>query len=142
MGWDRKKGVLNIPDAKGTIHNILDQYEMLTLKDVEQSEISHMAEDSRQTQESYMAYQCLYNSLTREARSQMSLLLEKYQIVITAGLRNIDVPSGILYLKILIGRARMDSTASAIALRAKITNLHVTISTYFSNINKFNNHVR
>ena len=53
-----------------------------------------------------------------------------------------DVPSGILYLKIIIGRARMDSTVSAIALRAKISTLRVTISTYLFDIVKFNNHVR
>ena len=72
----------------------------------------------------------------------MSLLSEKFQIEIKSGQRSMDVPSRILYLKILIGRARMDSTASAIALRAKISNLHFTILTYLFNIVKFNNHVR
>ena len=142
MGWDREKGVLDIPDTNGQVHNVVEHYAMLTLKDVEKSEIGHMADDSRQAQDSYMAYQCLYNSLTREARSQMSLLSDKYQIEIKSGERSMDVPSGVLYLKILIGRARMDSTASAIALRAKISNLHVTISTYLFDIVKFNNHVR
>ena len=142
MGWHCKRGVLNIPDANGQIHNVVDHYAMLTLKDVERSEISHMADDSRQAQDSYMAYQCLYNSMTQEARSQTSLVSEKYQIEIKAGLRSMDFPSRILYLKILIGRARMDSMVSAIALRAKISNLHVTISTYLFGIVKFNNHGR
>ena len=53
-----------------------------------------------------------------------------------------DVPSGVLYLKIPIGRTCMDSMASPIPLHAKITNLHVTISTYHYDINNFNNHVR
>ena len=142
MRWDRNRGVLNIPDANGQIHNVVDNYVMLTLKDVERSKISHMADDSRQAQDSYMAYQCLYNSLTQEACSHMSLVSEKCQIEIKAGLRIMDVPSGILYLKILIGRACMDSTASLIALHARIYNLHVTISTCLFNIVKLNNHDR
>ena len=64
MGWDNEKSVLNIPDASGTIHNIVDHYAMLTLKDVERNEVTNMLNDARHAQDSYMAYQCLYNSLT------------------------------------------------------------------------------
>ena len=53
-----------------------------------------------------------------------------------------EIPSEILYLKILIGRTCMDSISSVIALRAKISNLHVTISNYLYDNTKFNNHVR
>ena len=56
MGWDREKGVLIIPDANGTTNNIVDQYAICTLKDIEQSKIIHMEDNSRQAQDSYMEY--------------------------------------------------------------------------------------
>ena len=142
MRWDRERGVLNIPDANNTIHNVVDHYAMLRLKHVERNKISNMANNSRQAKDSYMTYKCLYNSMTREAQSQMSLVSEKCQIEIKARLRSMEVPSEILYLKILIERSRMESMASVIALRARVSNLHVTISTYLFDIVKFNNHVR
>ena len=51
MGWERERGVLEILDANGQIHNVVDHYAMLALKDVERGEISHMADDSRKAQD-------------------------------------------------------------------------------------------
>ena len=59
MGWDHERGVLDMPDANGQVHNVVELYAMLTLKDAEKSEIGHMADDSRQAQDLYMAYQCI-----------------------------------------------------------------------------------
>ena len=142
MGWDREDGVLMITDTDGEKRNLVTEYALLTMDDILKSEEKVLAADSRDTQESYMIFQCLFNSLTRQAKSQLSLTSGDFQIAVTDGNDETIISSGPLYLKVIIREARMDSTATTIALRAKITRLPRTIYSYRHAIPKFNVHVR
>lgn len=114
----------------------------MMVSDIEKSKIAHMTANTQHVKDLYMIYQFLYNSLTLEAYLQLGLLSHEYQVIITDGNCQIEFPSGVLCFKILFSKAHMDSTASEIALRAKVSNLQLTISNYLYNTKKFNTHVR
>ena len=117
MGWDRENGPLRIPDDTGTKRDLVSQYALLSDKNVTDSELKVMGVESRDSQDSYMIFQCLYKSMTRSAKSALSLRSEDWQIEIDDGTIKNMVPSGPLYLKKIITEARMDNTATLVALR-------------------------
>jgi hypothetical protein len=86
------------------------------------------------TQDSMMLYQFLINSLTDKAKLQMLSEKDKYYIN--------DVPSGVCFLKEIIGRSSIDSTAKVGMLRTKIANLpNVIMEEYKGNRRTFNIYV-
>ena len=73
MGWDRENGPLKIPDGTGTKRDLVSQYALPSDKNVTDSELKLMGVESRDSQDSYMIFQCLYRSMTRSAKSALSL---------------------------------------------------------------------
>ena len=64
MGWDRESGCLMITDDSGTQRNLILQYALLSDDNITASEVTVMGIESRDRQDSYMIYQCLYRSMT------------------------------------------------------------------------------
>ena len=63
-------------------------------------------------------------------------------IEVTDGRTKTMTPSGPLFLKLIINEARMDNTATTVALRQQVINLHATITTLKYEITVFLIHVR
>jgi hypothetical protein len=129
--WD---GLLTVNDTAGVAKNLINSYGMLTMEECRAQATKQLANKDRMTQDSMMCYQFLINSLTDKAKLQM--LSEKDQYYIN------DVPSGICFLKAIIGRSSIDSTAKVGMLRKKIANLpNVIMGEYKGNIRTFNIYV-
>ena len=67
MGWDREGGPLMIKDDNGEKRSLLAEYGCISLANVLASETIVTTTDDRDTQDSYLIFHCLYNSLTRAA---------------------------------------------------------------------------
>ena len=129
MGWDRESGCLMINDDSGTQGNLMSQYALLSDDNITASKVTVMGIESRNSQDSYIIYQCLYRSMTRSVKSALSLRADDWQIEVNDGNTKNLVPSGPLYLKRIIAEARMDNTATLVALRQSVVALKVTIAT-------------
>jgi hypothetical protein len=51
------------------------------------------------------------------------------------------IPIGILYLKILIGKASIDTKAKVLLLREQVSNLHIKMGDFNGNVREFNMYV-
>jgi hypothetical protein len=81
-----------------------------------------------------MCYQFLMSSLTDKAKLQILSEKENYHIN--------DLPSGVCFLKAIIGRSSIDSTAKVGMLRKQIANLPASIiDEHKGNIRTFNIYV-
>lgn len=136
MAWEYKNSILLVTDADGTKRSLMTEYVLMTLYDVQKSKEVVLMADSRDTQDSYLMFQCFYNTLICSAKSQICLISDDYHVHLT------DAHSGSLLLKIVSKESRIYTTASGIALQAKLTTLNVTIATLRFNILKLNIHVQ
>jgi hypothetical protein len=129
--WD---GLLAIEDDGKTPRNLIDRYGMLTMDNCRAHATAHLAVQNRMYQDSMMLYQFLKSSLTEKA--QLTMLGEKDTYYVN------DTPSGVCFLKAIIGRSSIDSTAKVSMLRKRIATLPSTImSEHSGNIRTFNTHV-
>ena len=101
-----------------------------------------LAVDSRDTHELYMKFQCIFNSLTRQANSHLNLTSDEFEITVTNGTSETIITNGPLYLKTILREAHMDSMTTMIVLCTKIITLPTTIQTFWHTIPIFNVHVR
>jgi hypothetical protein len=131
FNWE---SLLTVEDSSGTDRSLLNSYGMLTMDDCRKHAAAHLALQDRMTQDSMMCYQFLINSLTDKAKLHMLAEKDKYYVN--------DVPSGVCFLKAIIGRSSIDSTAKVGMLRKKIANLpNAIMSEFKGNIRTFNTYV-
>ena len=136
MGWEDT--ILLIPDdvnnLTGTAKNFLKyygSYSMDHLKDV--AKLYHPNKNNRLTQESFQLWNCLMDSITKEARDKVTIKEEEYTIE--------GESCGILLLKIIISKASVDTNASMAAVRTQLATLDRYIKTVDYDIAVFNHHV-
>jgi hypothetical protein len=131
FNWDN---LLTVNDANGVPRNLINGYGMLTMDECIAHATIKLAVQDRMTQDSMMCYQFLINSLTDKAKLQILSEKDKYYVG--------DVPSGVCFLKAIIGRSSIDSTAKVGMLRKKIANLpNVIMEEYKGNVRTFNIYV-
>jgi hypothetical protein len=127
FGWDT---IMNVPDASGTERNLATNYGQITLEDVKRHARTYISTDTRAAQDSIMLYQFLTNSLTEDANTSVLSNSATYTIA--------TLPSGACLLKILIGKASIDTKAKVLLLREVISNLHIKIGEFSGDVRKFN----
>jgi hypothetical protein len=131
FNWD---ALLTVKDATNVDRHLINSYGMLTMDDCRTHATTHLALQNRMTQDSMMLYQFLLNSLTDKAKLQILSEKDKYYVT--------NVPSGVCFLKAIIGRSSIDSTAKVGMLRKKIANLPNSImDDHKGNIRTFNIYV-
>ena len=89
---------------------------------------------NRISQNSYMSYMCLMASLNEDAKAQVNLRREDFIID--------DVGSGPLLLKVIISLAYVDTEATVMVLRQRLSDLHIHIADFNGDIIKFNSYVK
>ena len=140
---DDRKGILNIPedhrDPRSKRHYMPDEYGQVSLEKIATYENSYLGGNTREVQNSYMLFQCLMNSISREARIKVEGWDEEF-IVENNAVTN--VPSGNLLLKIIIRESHLDTNATTQSIRNKLSNLNEYISTIGNDITKFNGYVK
>jgi hypothetical protein len=81
-----------------------------------------------------MMVNCLVDLLTKEAKAEMFMEVDKYTIS--------GYPDGLCFLKVLIGKAQVETIATVNTLWSMINKLPVKIVELNGNIVEFNNHVK
>jgi hypothetical protein len=132
FGWNV---IVTVPDSSvpPIPRNLLTNFGQVTLADCNAHATTYYATQTRDAQNSMFLYQFLHESLTEEAKAIMVSNLALYSIN--------DVPVGILYLKLLIGKASIDTKAKVLLLREQIANLHTKMGEFKGNVREFNTHV-
>ena len=143
-GWDDEvNGILHIPedpnDTASPTNFILKEYGKISRERIAQFEKSYIGQQVRPAQDSYMMYQCLLNSLSKEAKIKVQVWESQYMIMNDQGT---IIPSGNLLLKVIIRESHLDTNATTQSIRTKLSNLALYIQTINCNVTKFNGYVK
>jgi hypothetical protein len=137
--------LLTVTDSGGNARNLLDCYGLVTIENCRVHADQHVgipagspagtaAADTRTAQDSMMLYQFLLNSLTDAAK--LTILSDKDLYYVNGH------PSGVCFLKVIIGRSSIDTNAKISLLRKKIARLTETMKNEFKgNVREFNTYV-
>jgi hypothetical protein len=129
--WDE---ILSVPDSNGVLHNIITNYGQLSIDDCITHAATYINTETRKSQDSIMLFQFLRNSLTDEARLLMMADEDVYTIAGEA--------DGMVFFKLIVGRASIDTNAKVNMIRQKIANLKFAMRDEFKgNVRDFNVHV-
>jgi hypothetical protein len=132
FGWT---DIITVPDSSvpPVARNLLTNFGQVTLANCTAHATTYYATQTRNAQNSMFLYQFLHESLTEDAKAIMVSNLALYSIA--------DVPIGILYLKLLIGKSSIDTKAKVLLLREQVSNLHIKMGEFKGNVREFNLHV-
>lgn len=133
-GWTKPNGILDVNGA-----NLLTLYGTLSMETLQAREASYLFTHTRKAQDNRMLYQCLVNSLSLTGKAKLNLHRADYFMEELGGGQSL--PSGILYLKVLIRESFLDTNATTSSIRTKLSNLDSAILTYGNNVTKFNAYV-
>jgi hypothetical protein len=122
--------ILRIPDSSGTTRDLSTNYGQLTITECQNHATTYVTRNERRAQDSMMMYQYLSNSLTEEATTMILSNKSSYYVN--------ELPSGLCFLKTIIGRASIDTKARVMLLRETVANLHVKINEFNGDVRKFN----
>jgi uncharacterized small protein (DUF1192 family) len=137
--------LLTVADSGGINRNLLDSYGLVTIENCKAHANSHVgiptgspagtaAAETRIAQDSMMLYQFLLNSLTDAAK--LTILSDKDLYYVNGH------PSGVCFLKVIIGRSSVDTNAKISLLRKRIARLTETMKNEFKgNVREFNTYV-
>ena len=73
MGWSAPGGLLWVRDANGEEHSMVDEFGVLTTKEIVQSETTTLSQKSRKAQDLHMLYHCLLNSMSAVSTTTIGL---------------------------------------------------------------------
>ncbi len=136
FGWTNLVEIpqdLEDEDEDAPTRSLLLEYGRITIIDVLQHAATYVNEQTRQAQNSFAMYQCIKDSLTKEAQAKIMLKSHEYTID--------GVKSGAALLKVVIQQAYLDSNATTLFIRMALTNLDDYMVKVDSDIKKFNDHV-
>lgn len=138
MNWDST--ILTIRTTDNTPVSLLTQYAMLTYDDCVKHVKTYLFSETRASQDDYMLYLCLRKSLTLKADAVLTIWDEQFTLTDTAQAATLQ--SGVLLLKSIITKSQADTTATSMAIREKLSNLHIAMQESVYDIRKFNLHVK
>ncbi len=138
MGWT--EGILGITINGGADdkhdESFMENYCTITLEQVVASELLYIDDEERLAQDTYMLYKCMMASLTDEARKKVSIWSNQYRI------GEDKQVSGVALLKVIIRESHLDTNATTIQIRTKLSSLDTYITTIDSDIGRFNQYVK
>ena len=136
FGWDI--GILDIPldvtDPNTEQRYLVDQYGEIDMQTIREYDNIFIRHQTREAQDSMMLYECLMNSLCKEAKDTITTSKEQYFIG--------DKPSGSSLLKLIIQESHVDTNATAENIRQKLSSLDVYMPSIDHNIRTFNSYVK
>jgi hypothetical protein len=137
FGWSDQDRIMWIEPTHGAAKiNLITDYGRISLERIQEVEDMRINQQTRLAQDIRALYECLKNSLTKEGLAKVRINEAEY-------MRGIPLlPSGILFLKILIRESYLDSNATTSMIRTKLTNLDTYIGQVGNDIDKFNKYVQ
>ncbi len=130
-GWSN---ILSVPDEGNKERNIIEEYGRITLEECNTYAQSYFKTRQRKAQNSVMLYNFLVNSITTEAKAELSVQQEVYVVD--------GIKDGLSFLKHLISKAQIDTVATVNVLRTSIARLPSKMVEFAGNIKDFNLYVR
>lgn len=130
-GWDDEEtGILHIPEDHnhpGSETKLLPgEYGQIDMGTIAAFEKSYLGRQVRPAQDIYMMYQCLLNSISKEAKKKVQVWESEYIMMNDQGT---IIPSGNLLLKVIIRESHLDTNATTQSIRTKLSNLDIYINT-------------
>lgn len=114
--------------------DLIKQYGSISLSDVRTYALTYTGTQSRHAQNSNQIYACLSESLTPEAKNKVALETSQFSIN--------DVNDGLLYFKVIVGLAHIDTRATVTVIRTRLSSLDTKISEVQDNITDLNQYVK
>jgi hypothetical protein len=130
INWDTTLMI----NYNGAQYNLIQHYGMLSLVVIKQHVMTYHGTATRHAQNSRMMFACLRESLTEEARQKVSLESHKYRI-------NTE-PDGLLYFKVIVGIAHLDTRATITVIRTRLSSLDTKMADVQDNIIELNAFVK
>ena len=119
-------------------YDLVSQYGIITLAQIRaQAEVYEIA-SGRDAQNSSLMYQCLYNSLTEEAK--LKVLKDKAQYEIDVG-DDMIIGNGPLFLKVIVRNCTVDTMSTVFHIRRNLNQLKEYMIAVNCNIEHFNLYV-
>jgi hypothetical protein len=122
------------PEVDGVLRHLVHNYGQLTPEDISASVATFIGHETRQAQNDVQFYYCIANTLDERRHLRIISEAESYTMEGTH--------SGIMLFKLLMRKANTYTRATALQLRENLTNLDSYMSTFDSNIELFNQHVK
>lgn len=131
--WD---GVLEVPDSTplATPRDILNHFGNVTLLECQAHAEGYYIVRQKNAQDAQMIYNCLLDSISKEAQATMLVDLDKYVIS--------TYMDGLCFLKLLLSKAQTDTIGTVNMLRTLISKLPSKMVELGGDIVAFNNIVK
>ena len=141
MGW---LTLFTIPctNATGQVipRNLLTEYGQITLSQAQDYASTYLGQQLRSAQDSYMAYNCLFNSVEPDFLKKLSPKYADYHVAPNAG--GTPLPDDPTFLEVIIMQAHVDTRATASRFREELSSLdNYMLSMVTCNIEDFNLYV-
>jgi hypothetical protein len=107
--------VINVPDADGDFFSLVESYGQVELSDCQEHAATYINDKTRQGQNSMILYIFIRASLTAQAKTVVESEPDEYSID--------GEPSGSCFLKVIIGKASVDTIATENVLRTAISTI-------------------
>jgi hypothetical protein len=133
FGWNN---ILQIPKEGETL-NLIDQYGIIALADVQEHARTYESVNGRDAQNSSQMYNFLYASISDEAKLMVLSDYNDYTIIAN----NIQINNGPCFLRVLIRNTTVDTRSTVFHIRENLNNLETHIVEITYDIEAFNLYV-
>ena len=132
-----------VPDAAGVVANrdLISDYGTIPLTAVRTQGLTYYSTQTREAQDSFMSFQCLFALLETEFLKTITADDADYHLPPPGGLGD-SIPSGPLLLKCIIRKAHVDTMATVCHIRFALGKLDEKMLELDSNIPAFNLYVK
>ena len=126
------------PPPVAITYDLLTQYGMVTLDQLRARAEVYENANGREAQNAHMMYQCLYNSLTDEAKLKVLSDHDDYEINTTL---NGIISNGPMFLKVIIRNSTVDTMSTVFHIRGNLNQLKEYMMAINCDIELFNQYV-
>jgi hypothetical protein len=125
---------LNVPDSTGNVYDITTHYGKLSIYDCISHALMYINTQTRRAQDAVMLFQFLHNSLIDNAKLPLMADADVYTVA--------GESDGVVFFKLIVGRASINTNVKANMIRQKIANLKYALRDEFKgNVREFNVYV-
>lgn len=131
--------IMMVPDSANVPRNLLTNFGQISLENCRAHAITVASVESRNAQNDVMLYFLLVNSMTKDARTKAMAVVSDHTNLITIAPKPAElVQSGIMLLKVIIGKASVDTHAKVLMLRQEIASLPYKMTELKGDVQAFN----
>lgn len=126
--------ILSVPDDTAVVRNLISNFGQLSLANCRAHVLSFVNLQGRNAQNDVMLYFLLVNTMTESARTSTMKPESDYTNVVGTE----EVHSGIMLLKVIIGKSTVDTKAKVLLLRQEVASLSYKMMDLKGDVVEFN----